>query len=475
LLSLPAASGSWADAPADGATDATDAADSTDTGSWLPAAEEDMESLEPLEEERAVTHAYALLRGSLTRGRFRMRRLAFQGKRGGLGTEAGLLLDGARVRPGAKVFTGRGRVLLAGGRVSLTRLPPLLAGAMRLTRAGRRVLAPRGGAISASPSLGASAGAIDGAAVSLRGGTAFWAFAGARGEGSDEALGGFGLGVTRGGTRATAALGAVAAAERTRTRLPAGEYGSITVARRDRARSVALEALEGTQGGALLAELRARGERVLFSGRWRYLSREARSVAAELSAETLGSDPRARLTWRSWSGDAETDDGVLELEAAGSPRGAAPIKVRLGAAGLGGRESRPTSRQAYGLIEATVARDPERSLTVHALERGSAAAGASASSTTVGARLDLRAGAIGEHSLLVESTRIRKGAPAWGVALSPSGDVTLRARSRPGLWVAARGGFAAGGWHLGYSLERGEDAAGQAPWSGSVWLRRNGE
>ena len=197
-------------------------------------------------------------------------------------------------------------------------------------------------------------------------------------------------------------------------------------------------------------------------------------MAAELSAETLGSESRARLTWRSWSNGAEADDGVLELETAGSPGGVAPVKIRLGAAGLGGRGMR-APRDAYGLVEATVARDSGRSLSVHAVRRGSAAGGATASSTTVGTRLDWSAGSIGDHSLLIESTRIRRGAPAWGVALSPSGDVTLRARSKPGLWVTARGGLGAGPWHLGYALERGEDAAGPKPWSGSVWLRRNSD
>jgi hypothetical protein len=475
---LAAAPPTWAGTMADSTmAGAASAADSASTaGTWLPAPEEDLESLEPLEEERAAVRAGTLLRGSIAHGRFRMRRVALQGRSFGLRGEAAFLLDGARVRPGARIAAGQGGVFLAGGRVSLARLPPLLAEAMRLTRAGRRVPAPRWGAISAAPSLGASAGAIDGAALSLRPlGAALWSFAGTRGEGSGEALGGLGLGIARGRTRASAALGAVAPAERAGTPRPAGRFGSITLVHRDRGQSVALEALGGTEGRALLAELTARGEAVLFLARWRYLSWEERRVAAELSAETRGSESRARLTWRSWSGDAAADDGALELEATGSPRGAAPVRVRLGAAGLGARETGASPRSAYGLIEATVARDSGRSLGVHALRRGSAAGGASASSTTVGARLDLRTGAIGEQSLLIESTRIRKGAPAWGIALSPSGDVTLRARSRPGLWVTARGGFGAARWHLGYALERGEDADGPKPWSGSVWVRRNSD
>ncbi|HYQ88261.1 MAG TPA: hypothetical protein VEU09_01380 [Candidatus Binatia bacterium] len=441
---------------------------------WLPPPEEDLETLEPLEEEHAVVHAGALLRGSVAGGRFRMRRVGLQGRRLGLAAEAGILLDGARVRPGARLVAERGRVSIAGGRVSLARLPPLLAGAMRLTRAGRRVPAPRWGGISAGPSLGVSAGAIDGAAVSFGGRASVWSFAGTRGDGSGEPLGGVGVGITGGGTRVSAALGAIAPAARARTSRPAGRFGSVTVVRRERGRVVALEALGGTEGRALLADLEERAEAVLFSARWRYLSWEERNVAAELSAETLGSESRARLTWRSWSNGAEADDGVLELETAGSPGGVAPVKIRLGAAGLGGRGMR-APRDAYGLVEATVARDSGRSLSVHAVRRGSAAGGATASSTTVGTRLDWSAGSIGDHSLLIESTRIRRGAPAWGVALSPSGDVTLRARSKPGLWVTARGGLGAGPWHLGYALERGEDAAGPKPWSGSVWLRRNSD
>ena len=467
LLGSPSAT--WANTGADSTTALADSA--TRGESWLPVPEEDYETLEPLVEERSAVQAGTLLRGSVTRGRFRMRRAALQWRRGGLGGEAGVLFDGARVRPGARLAAGHDRISLAGGRISLARLPPLLAGAMRLTGTGRRVPAPRWGAIAAGPSLGASAGSIDGVALCARGGGALWAFAGARADGTGEALGGVGVGIAGGKTRVSAALGASAPAAPHR----AGRFGSVTVLRRDRGRSVALEALGATEGRALLAELGARSEAVLFAARWRYLSWEERPVAAELSAETRGPGSRAKLLWRSWSSGAAADDGLLELEAAGSPRGAAPVKVRLGAAGLGGRETRASPREAYGLIEATLARDEGRSLTVHAVRRGSAAGGASASSTTVGTRLDLRAGAIGDHVLLIESTRIRKGAPAWGVALAPSGDVTLRARSKPGLWITARGGFGAGAWHLGYALERGEDAAGPKPWNGSVWLRRNSD
>jgi len=85
------------------------------------------------------------------------------------------------------------------------------------------------------------------------------------------------------------------------------------------------------------------------------------------------------------------------------------------------------------------------------------------------------AGGSGGHSLQIESTRLRRGSTAWGIALSPSGEATLRSRSRPGIWVAARGGFGTGRARLGYSLERGEDAAGPKPWSGSVWVSLNGE
>ncbi len=88
---------------------------------WLPAPEEDLETLEPLEEEHAVVHAGALLRGSVAGGRFRMRRVGLQGRRLGLAAEAGILLDGARVRPGARLVAERGRVSIAGGRVSLAR------------------------------------------------------------------------------------------------------------------------------------------------------------------------------------------------------------------------------------------------------------------------------------------------------------------------------------------------------------------
>jgi len=472
---LAAAPMAAAAADADSAVVVDSVAEDDGRAAWLPAPEEDFETLEPLAEERTAFHTGFLLRGSIARGRFRMRRVAFQGRRPGFQGQAGFLLDGSRVRPGARIDAGGGRVSVAGGRVSLARLPPLLAGAMRLTSPGRRVPAPRWGAISAEPSLGASAGSIDGAAMSLRGASTLWTFAGARADGSGEKVGGLGAGIRRGSTRLSATLGAVASAARGKTPRPDGRFGSATIVRENRGGSLALEALAGTRGRALLAELTARAEAVLFSARWRYLSWDERRVAAELSAETHGPSSRARITWRSWSRGADSDDGVLEVEAAASPRGMAPMRIRLGAAGLGSGEPRASPREAYGLVEGTVARDAGRSLSLHALRRGSAAGGAGTSSTTVGARLNLRAGPVGDHALLIESTRIRKGAPAWGVALSPSGDVTLRVRSKPGIWITARGGIGAGTWRLGYALERREGAGGQAPWSGSMWLSRNSD
>ncbi len=365
--------------------------------------------------------------------------------------------------------------MVAGGRVSLSRLPPLLADAMLLARSGRRVLAPRGGVISASPSLGASAGAIDGAAVAAGGRTELWSFAGAR-SGSGEAIGAIGLGLTRGRERAFAAFGAVAAAREIPTPRGAGRFASVTLARRDGRRGQAsLEALAGTTGRAFLADVTASAEAVSIEARWRYRSWADRRVAAELSAETLGSsDTRIRLSWRSWTAEAVTDDGILELEASARRRGA-PIRLRLGAAGLRSRQDLGGTRELYGLIDATVAHEAGRSLSVHALRRASAAEGASASSATVGARLVVSGRWIGEHALLVESTCLRKGAPAWGIALHPSGDVTLRSRSRPGLWLSARGSTGGKDWSLGYALERAEDEKGPAPWGGSVWIRRTTE
>jgi hypothetical protein len=89
----------------------------------------------------------------------------------------------------------------------------------------------------------------------------------------------------------------------------------------------------------------------------------------------------------------------------------------------------------------------------------------------VGARLDAGGGAIGSHTIVIEVTRLRSGSAAWGSGLSPSGTETLRARSRSGLWVAARGSFGSRDLKLGYALEREETPAGARPWTGAMWLR----
>ena len=433
--------------------------DSGDSARWLPVPVEDLESAEALEEESPGVRTAAILRGAMTRGQLRLRRIGFLGERGGLRGELGLLLDDGRLEPGARLTAANGRIALSGGRVSVSRAPPLLAEALRITRSGRRVPAPRAGVIAAPPSLGASAGAIDGGVATWSGAASAWAFAGVRGE-SREPLCALGLGILRGRTRVAAGLGLATSARCT----------SVSVIRRSLGRSVAVEALGSREGKALLAEVATRGDAVLCSARWRYRSWMPRKVAAELSAETLGADSRARLTWRSWSG-AAADDGLLELEAAASGQGKTPLRVRLGAAGFGRDGDRAQVREAYALVDATVARDGRRSMAVHVMRRASASASSRASSTTVGTRLDVRAGRLGEHSLLIESTRLQSGATAWGVDLAPSGETTLSTRSKPGLWLAARGGIGARLWHLGYALERGEDSGGVKPWSGTMWLR----
>ena len=432
-------------------------------GGWLPIPEEDLESAEALEAERAAARSGALLRGGIARGRFRVRRIGLVGERAGFRTELGFLAVSKGMAPGGRVSVRSGTVMLAAGRVSVTRAAPLFSEALGIARIGRRVPSPRSGVVTAAPSLGASAGAIDGGAIVWRGAASIWSFAGTRGA-AREPVGGGGLEIARGGTRVSAAAGAVGRALR---------CGSVTVRRRSRGRSVSAEALSSNQGRAFLAEIVGRAEAMLLSARWRYRTWTERRVSAEISAETLGSGSRARLTWRSWAGNAAKDDGVLEVEASAGRTGPgpAPMRVRLGAAGLGRDGDRAVSREAYGILDAALVRDASRSLGVHVVRRASVNAGSRASSTTVGTRLDVRAGWMGEHSILIESTSVQSGVSAWGVELTPSGETTLRARSKPGMWVAARGGFGAHHWRLGYALERGEDAEGPRPWSGTVWLR----
>ena len=465
LIGTPAAAAeslAAAESPPAAESPAAAGQDSTESEErWLPVPEEDLESTEALEEEGSSSRTSALLRGTVARGRFAVKRIGFVGLRRGIRCDLGFLREESRVKPGIRLASERGGLALAGGRVSVSRAPSLFAEAMRITRAGRRVLAPRSGVSAAAPSLGASAGAIDGGAAILNGVVSAWCFAGIRGD-SREPIGSIGLGVSRGETRVSAAIGAAGDAR----------CGSITVLRRERGRSLALEALGSSVGRALLAEVASRADGMLVKARWRYRSWAARSVAAEISAETLGSGPRARLTWRSWSGGAAADDGLLELEGTMSRRGGGvPVRARLGAVGIGSDGNHAPAREAYGMIDATLARDAGRSLTVHAVRRASSRAGSRLTSTTVGARLDVSAGWIGEHSMLIETTRLRSGAAAWGVDLTPSGETVLRARSKPGMRLAGRGTFGARAVRLGYALERSEDSGGPRPWSGSVWLR----
>ena len=427
------------------------AADSSEAGTpaWLPVPEEEIESPELLEEAPGVTAGW-IVRGSLSRGRLVPRRAAATLGRGKARAECGLLLDRGRARPGVRL-DANGRAEASIGRVSLSRLPPLLADAMRLTRPGGRVPVPDVTPLGADPSRGASAGAIDGGALVLesraRQGLFLDSFAGVRAEGGGR-IGGIGAGRVRGGTR----IGAFVAMSGDGT-----QVASLSASRRDRSLRTALEVARGSRGCALLGEAMSRGDGTLVSARWRYRSWAPRRVAAEIRAETRGPGARARITWRSWSTDAASDDGRLELDWSGALAGLAPVRMRLGASGDGG------DRAGYGLVDIPVARDAARALSVHALRR--------ASSTTIGARLDLHLRS-GTHGFVIEGTRVKRGVASWGVALEPAGDTALRARARPGLSLAARGETGPRAFRVGYAIERVEDSSGPRPWSGSLWLRR---
>ncbi len=448
-----------------------------DPRSWLPEPEEELESAEPLVEEALNDRAGLLLRGALVEGRLRLRRIAWLGKHGRSAWEGALLEEEGRARPGLRFrMDGRRPLALAFGRVTATQAPVLFAESMRLVASGRRVRPPRVGVLDAAPSHGSSEGSLDGGAVSLSGPGWGWAFAGRRSRGR-ERVAGVGLGFVLGSTRCAGAFGILRPSEHagsgggpTRSRT----CGSIAALHRGGGAETSIEALVSREGRSLLAQAAWRDGPALLTGRWRYRSWAGR-VAAELGAQTRGQLARVRLIWRSWSDGAFADDGALELEGMSGESGILPVRVRVGAVGMGRSGGLVQPRERYALLDATLARDAGRTFSLHVLRRAVSTPLRRSASTTAGAKLEVEAGRFGRHVFLVESTRVRSGAAAWGIGLSPSGVTTLRARTRPGIWIAARGGFGARLGRVGYVFERAETAGGPGPWSGSVSLRLAGD
>ena len=444
---------------------------------WLPRVEDDVERPDSLEEAPPVSSDALLLRGGLVSGRFVLRRVAADLRRGDARWGFSALHDREEWRPAAVLGFGGGREA-ALGRVSVGGLAALFGEAMRLSRAVPGVRAPRWGAPSLGPALGDSPGAFDGAAIAVKGTAACWALAGRRADGKSRLAA---MGVGARGRRS--ALAATIGAEESRSGAPA-EGGrrarslaaSVTGWRRGRESDVSLEALARSGGWATLFALEQRRGPIALEGRWRYRSWTPRSVAAELGAQTGGPAARARLTWRSWTSRAAADDGVIELEAAATPGGALPVRIRLGASGSRDEPSTLGASTRYAVADATVARDGPRRLTLSASRRESTRGRVMTAGTTVGARLGFEGGAYGEHVVVLEATRVERGASGaaygvgYGSALTTSGATLLTNRSGSGLWMSVRGSVERFGARMGYALQRAEDGSGAKPWSGTVWL-----
>jgi hypothetical protein len=182
------------------------------------------------------------------------------------------------------------------------------------------------------------------------------------------------------------------------------------------------------------------------------------------------------LTWRSWTSRAAVDDGVVELEAATARGAAGPFRIRVGASGSRSEPSIFGTSARYAVADAVVAREGRNSFTLSASRRETTRSRVLTAGNTVGARIGIQGGGLGEHVVGLEATRLERGVveaaegAAYGLTLTASGAAVLTNRSGSGVWISVRGTIEGLGARFGYAFQRGEGESGAKPWSGTIWL-----
>jgi hypothetical protein len=440
---------------------------------WLPAAREELESAERLDEppDDARDRGAVLARvGRSASGAWEARRFTASWRTGttnaGPATRelsASVLGADGRLRPTLTLAAGAAR--LAAGRLAGERAPWLLARRLGLARSYARVPEARAAPLRAAAPVGASAEAADGVAAEWEGRRLHpWALAG-RGAPDGSPLAAAGL--TARARRGDGAVAAGWSAARPFLSLAAEWRGEWAV--------TSVEALLARGGPAVLATVTSRRSGMEWWCRYRYQPGEARPAAGETGVAARGRRGGARLTWRAWTPASRTDNGALELEGTAALGAGRVLRARVGEragtaqTGAASWAAGGMSHERYALLDVTLARAGSRSLAFLASARRGPGPGRTG--RLLGARL--RAGAEGSSrlTLLVQASRTDAGAAALGAELTASGQSTLAERSRSGVALAARGVARRGPLELGGVWEREEGAGGARPRSASVWVR----
>jgi len=255
--------------------------------------------------------------------------------------------------------------------------------------------------------------------------------------------------------------------------------GSVGFARENPAGAASAEAGAGPAGPFGRFGLEARRGRLRAAARYQLETGRERPGLLDLEGAWSSHDAAARLRWRGWSAPgvprsavaAPEDDGRMELDLRAGRAGAGATSLRVGSRP---RQADGTGGERYVVGEMVVARERGRTLRLTAGRRDAQQAGRWRGGRSVGAIIDLNVrGAVGDEvgargdrreraalTLMMEAVRADRGTGAYGPSLEVAESGSLRARTRSGVRVAARGWIVLGSWRLGADADDEDDGTG---------------
>lgn len=437
---------------------------------WLPLPVEEIETPERLDVRADAAIGFSV-RASARDGVAAIRQIAVAREGGSVRAECSLVGESAFPRAGTvAVRTRDGNLGLVAGRVGMNAAGALFSEAIGFSKRAGRVPVARANLPALEAPAAASSPAIEG--IGLRRAHSFgsaqpgiWLAAGRRVE-DFAPLGALGISVAFKRGSCAAALGSLGG-------LPVlGFAGAVE----ENAASFACELVVARESVAALVAAESAPGPLRLRGRWRYRSLDARPVACELSAEGGTRAARARVRMGGGASGAFGVTGRVEIEGRLSRGSAGALTFRLGrsdATGFSSAAGFTARRERYEVLEATLPRVGNRTLSLLATRRTREIDGRARAGSSLGGRLGIMWCRRGRLEIVVEAARTDAGGgAAWGSGLYTGGSTALRTRSQSGLAASARGLVRLGPWGIGGLIEGREDTSGRRATVATIWIQR---
>ena len=430
---------------------------------WLPLPVEDLDHPELLDEPFAPELGFQI-RADVRDGSLRQARSAAEASARGVTSGAALLLGPGGETQAWTAWLRGVRPGLEAGRLAPHGIAPLLAEELELASSSGHVPRPRTAAPTFEAPASAATRLVDGAALEWR---------------AERGLGAWVLGGRRveDGAR-LAAMGAAFRGRRsawsaTLARSDSGWTAGLAALRRSVRGLVAIEAVRGPSGAALVAYVARSAGPLRAEGRVRWRSRELRGVASEIACEAGSRRARLRLRLEGYPSGATGSASRVEVEgrvASGVP---GPMAFRVGGTrseSFSNAAGYHTGVERYGVAEWTLARAAGRTLTLLASRRDKETAAGVRRGTSLGGRLGIEWPGRARVELQLEGVRAETDGAAWSSGLYAGGATALRTYARPGVAAQARGEVRIGRWRVGALLEERDDASGTEATAASIWI-----